>query len=303
MAEIILKTNQLTKSYKHQHALDNVTVTVRRGMIYGLIGENGAGKSTFMRAVMGLIHPTSGELSLFGGHTRKELLDARRKIGQSIETPALYLDLTGKQNMQIQVAYGGVSERQIEELLALVNLNSAEKKKVKNYSLGMKQRLAIAMALVTNPELLILDEPMNGLDPLGIVEVRELLKKLVTEKGLTVILSSHLLSELSEIATHYGIIHNGKLIKEMSKEQLETETKKYITLCVDNPEQAIVVFNQLAIQNYRLVDTGTFRIFDHNEQISQINKALVQQDIAVTKIDVVNQTLENYFMDLIGGAQ
>jgi ABC-2 type transport system ATP-binding protein len=177
-------------------------------MIYGLIGENGAGKSTFMRAVMGLIHSTSGELSLFGGHTRKELLDARRKIGQSIETPALYLDLTGKQNMQIQVAYGGVSERQIEDLLALVNLNSAEKKKVKNYSLGMKQRLAIAMALVTNPELLILDEPMNGLDPLGIVEIRELLKKLVTEKGLTVILSSHLLSELSEIATHYGIIHN-----------------------------------------------------------------------------------------------
>ena len=196
-------------------------------MIYGLIGENGAGKSTFMRTIMGLISIDEGSIELFG---TTDLQAARRRMGQSIETPALYPELTARDNLRIQAANGGVSDREIEDLLKMMRLENTGKKKAKNFSLGMRQRLAIANALITNPEFLILDEPTNGMDPAGMAEMREIIQRLVKERGITVLLSSHLLDELSQIATHYGILHEGHLIKELSKEELAQESRQFIKL-------------------------------------------------------------------------
>ncbi|HAX1488458.1 TPA: ATP-binding cassette domain-containing protein, partial [Enterococcus faecium] len=209
--ETVLKATGITKKYGAAKALDKVSIEIKRGMIYGLIGENGAGKSTFMRTIMGLISIDEGSIELFG---TTDLQAARRRMGQSIETPALYPELTARDNLRIQAANGGVSDREIEDLLKMMRLENTGKKKAKNFSLGMRQRLAIANALITNPEFLILDEPTNGMDPAGMAEMREIIQRLVKERGITVLLSSHLLDELSQIATHYGILHEGHLIKE-----------------------------------------------------------------------------------------
>ncbi|HWO98933.1 MAG TPA: ATP-binding cassette domain-containing protein [Bacillus sp. (in: firmicutes)] len=301
MSETILKATNISKIYGKHKALDKVSIEIKRGMIYGLIGENGAGKSTFMRIIMGLITIDEGAIELFGETGMKGLQYARRKMGQSIETPALYPELTARENLQVQAANGGVSEREIDELLRLMNLGNTGKKKAKNFSLGMRQRLAIASTLITNPEFLILDEPTNGLDPSGIVEMREIIQRLVTERGITVLLSSHLLDELSQVATHYGILHDGKLISELSKEELARETRQYIELETSEVQKAVVVLDELGIRDYEVINGTEINIYEHLDNVSTINRSLVLSNVNVSRIGTTRQKLEDYFLQLIGG--
>src|SRR5690606_13577826 len=301
MSDTILKATNVSKIYGKHRALDKVSIEIKRGMIYGLIGENGAGKSTFMRTVMGLITIDEGSIELFGETGTKGLQRARRKMGQSIETPALYPELTARDNLRVQAANGGVSDREIDDLLQLMNISNTGKKKAKNFSLGMRQRLAIASTLITNPEFLILDEPTNGLDPSGIVEMREIIQRLVTERGITVLLSSHLLDELSQLATHYGILHEGKLIREFSKEELARETRRYIELETTEVEHAIVVLDELGIKDYQVVNGTEINIYERLDDVAAINRSLVLAKVNVSRIGTTRQKLEDYFLQLTGG--
>lgn len=301
MSETILKATNISKVYGKHKALDKVSVEIKRGMIYGLIGENGAGKSTFMRVIMGLISIDEGQIELFGESGATGLQRARRKMGQSIETPALYPELTARENLRVQAANGGVNEREIDDLLRLMNLENTGKKKAKNFSLGMRQRLAIASALITHPEFLILDEPTNGLDPSGIVEMREIIGRLVTERGMTVLLSSHLLDELSQVATHYGILHHGKLISEFSREELADQTRQYIELETPEVQAAVVVLNELGIRDYEVVSERGINIYERLDDAAAINRSLVLADVDVTRIGATRQKLEDYFLQLTGG--
>lgn len=301
MSETILKTTGISKLYGRHKALNKVSIEIKRGMIYGLIGENGAGKSTFMRTIMGLISVDEGDIELFGENGTKGLQRARRKMGQSIETPALYQELTARENLQVQAANGGVSNREIEELLHLMNLSNTGKKKAKNFSLGMRQRLAIASALMTNPEFLILDEPTNGLDPSGIVEMRETIHRLVNERGITVLLSSHLLDELSQIATHYGILHEGKLISEFSRDQLASATRQYIELEAAEVHNAVVILDELGIKDYEVINETKISIYERLDEVAFINRSLVLANIDVLRIGTTRQKLEDYFLQLTGG--
>lgn len=303
MPETILKATNISKIYGKHKALDKVSIEIKRGMIYGLIGENGAGKSTFMRAIMGLITIDEGDIELFGETGMKGLQHARRKMGQSIETPALYPELTAQENLKVQAANGGVSEREIDDLLRLMNLKNTGKKKAKNFSLGMRQRLAIASTLITNPEFLILDEPTNGLDPSGIVEMREIIQRLVKERGITVLLSSHLLDELSQVATHYGILHDGKLINELSKEELARETRQYIELETAEVQKAVVVLDEFGIRDYEVINGTEINIYEHLDDVAAINRSLVLANVNVSRIGTTRQKLEDYFLQLTGGTR
>jgi len=301
MSETILKATNVSKIYGKDKVLDKVSIEIKRGMIYGLIGENGAGKSTFMRTIMGLISIDEGDIELFGKTGIKGLQQARRKMGQSIETPALYPELTARGNLRVQAANGGVSEREIDDLLYLMNLSHTGKKKAKNFSLGMRQRLAIASTLITNPEFLILDEPTNGLDPSGIVEMREIIQRLVKERGITVLLSSHLLDELSQIATHYGILHDGELINELSKEELARETRQYIELETTEVQKAVVVIEEIEIQDYEVINGTEINIYERLDDVAFINQSLVLANVKISRIGTTRQKLEDYFLQLTGG--
>lgn len=296
--ETVLKATGITKKYGAAKALDKVSIKIKRGMIYGLIGENGAGKSTFMRTIMGLISIDEGSIELFG---TTDLQAARRRMGQSIETPALYPELTARDNLRIQAANGGVSDREIEDLLKMMRLENTGKKKAKNFSLGMRQRLAIANALITNPEFLILDEPTNGMDPAGMAEMREIIQRLVKERGITVLLSSHLLDELSQIATHYGILHEGHLIKELSKEELAQESRQFIKIDTSATEQAVTVLDSLGYRDYFVQSSRVIQFFEGIDQVAAINQALVEAKVPVDGIHLVGQKLEDYFLQLTGG--
>lgn len=296
--ETVLKATGITKKYGAAKALDKVSIEIKRGMIYGLIGENGAGKSTFMRTIMGLISIDEGSIELFG---TTDLQAARRRMGQSIETPALYPELTARDNLRIQAANGGVSDREIEDLLKMMRLENTGKKKAKNFSLGMRQRLAIANALITNPEFLILDEPTNGMDPAGMAEMREIIQRLVKERGITVLLSSHLLDELSQIATHYGILHEGHLIKELSKEELAQEYRQFIKIDTSATEQAVTVLDSLGYRDYFVQSSRVIQLFEGIDQVAAINQALVEAKVPVDGIHLVGQKLEDYFLQLTGG--
>lgn len=296
--ETVLKATGITKKYGAAKALDKVSIEIKRGMIYGLIGENGAGKSTFMRTIMGLISIDEGSIELFG---TTDLQAARRRMGQSIETPALYPELTARDNLRIQAANGGVSDREIEDLLKMMRLENTGKKKAKNFSLGMRQRLAIANALITNPEFLILDEPTNGMDPAGMAEMREIIQRLVKERVITVLLSSHLLDELSQIATHYGILHEGHLIKELSKEELAQESRQFIKIDTSATEQAVTVLDSLGYRDYFVQSSRVIQLFEGIDQVAAINQALVEAKVPVDGIHLVGQKLEDYFLQLTGG--
>ncbi|EGP4943637.1 ATP-binding cassette domain-containing protein [Enterococcus faecium] len=296
--ETVLKATGITKKYGAAKALDKVSIEIKRGMIYGLIGENGAGKSTFMRTIMGLISIDEGSIELFG---TTDLQAARRRMGQSIETPALYPELTARDNLRIQAANGGVSDREIEDLLKMMRLENTGKKKAKNFSLGMRQRLAIANALITNPEFLILDEPTNGMDPAGMAEMREIIQRLVKERGITVLLSSHLLDELSQIATHYGILHEGHLIQELSKEELAQESRQFIKIDTSATEQAVTVLDSLGYRDYFVQSSRVIQLFEGIDQVAAINQALVEAKVPVDGIHLVGQKLEDYFLQLTGG--
>lgn len=301
--DYVVSTKGLTKVYGKHTAVDNVSLHIKRGEIYGFIGRNGAGKTTFMKMVTGLSTPTSGEIGLFGS-TGEAVKKQTERVGNLIEEPGLYPQLTGYQNLKCKcLALGIHKQGYIEELLAKVGLETAGKKKVKKYSLGMRQRLGIAMALVGGPDLLILDEPINGLDPQGIAEVRDILLKLRDEQNMTIMISSHILEELYKIADTFGIINKGKLIQELSKEELTAKCSDFIELKCDDTSKACPVIENMGIKNYKVIGNDTIHIYEQLDNLGTLNKALANADVMVSLLNIVQEKLENYFLELVGGEE
>lgn len=298
----LLETKSLTKEYGRHKAVDNVSIHIRQGDIYGLIGRNGAGKTTLLKMISGLAAPTQGGFSLFG----KEGNGAYRymsRVGTLIESPGIYPNMTAAQNLKLKCLAMGVRKKGvIPELLETVGLSQAGRKKVKNFSLGMKQRLGIALALVGDPDLVILDEPINGLDPQGIAEIRETLSRLNQERNITLIISSHILEELSKIATRYGIIHDGVLLQELSREELLARCSERIELKTSDTRRACVVLDDMGISQYKVVDADTIHIFERLNDGGQITMELAKHDIQTMGITVKNEALEDYYLNLTGGA-
>ena len=303
MNEVILKSYNITKKYGNQVAVNNVNMTIRKGEIYGFIGQNGAGKTTLIRLITGLIHKTGGEIELLGATGENELNKSRTMVGSLIETPSFYTNMTARENLEVSRLVRNIPGKKcIDEVLELVGLKDVEKKKVKNFSLGMRQRLGIANALMGNPKLLILDEPINGLDPMGIVEIRELLKKINKEKDMTILISSHILSELSELATTYGIISNGKLIEEITAEELAEKCRQYIDLKVDDTSRAVTLLErELGISDYEVLEDKKIKVFSNLENVGEVNSILSKSGVIVQSISIKGENLEEYFMNKIGG--
>lgn len=295
----VVRTMSLSKKYQGKNAVDHVTMTVKQGAIYGFIGRNGAGKSTTLKMLCGLAKPTSGDIQIFG--TTLQNTVTRKRIGMLIEQAGVYPNFTAYENMKLKANYLGVidPDLKIRELLALFHLEEQKKKKIKQFSMGMKQRLGIAMALLGNPDLLILDEPINGLDPEGILEIRQMLKRFNEENRITMIISSHILGELSKIATDYGIIKDGKLIEQISAKELEAKCNDYIHLKTPDTKRAVVALEEkLGIRHYEIRPDGEIRIYERNNQIS---KVLLEQGIVVEELFRHQQDLERYFLELMGG--
>ena len=300
--EFVLETKSLEKKYKHYTALNGLTMKIPKGSIYGFVGRNGAGKTTLIRLICGLQEPTEGELFLYGIPSKdKKINNVRRRIGAVVETPAIYLDMTAEENIKEQYLVKGLpSYDGIQELLEMVRLEKAGTKKARNFSLGMKQRLAIAIALVGNPDFLILDEPTNGLDPQGIIEIRELILKLNREKGITVLISSHILDELAKIATYYGFIDNGRIIREMSSNDLLSHCRKKTILKISNVKAFIVILDRLSL-DYKVEDEQTVSIFSE-VSVSKLVKEAEKTNNEIYSIKEREESLESFFLNLIGGS-
>ncbi|MDO5156969.1 MAG: ABC transporter ATP-binding protein [Eubacteriales bacterium] len=305
MEEIVLKTNALVKKYGRFVALDNVSVEIKKGHIYGFMGQNGAGKSTFMKAVAGLTVPSSGEISLFGKSDVTGLSEARKKLGVMIEQPALFPNYRVKRNVEMRrILSGNPDKSMTDQMVELVGLSDVADKKAKKLSMGMKQRLGIAMALVGNPKLLILDEPVNGLDPENIIALRKLLQKLSEEKEITIFISSHILSELYLLATDYIMIHQGRIIETLSHEQLEEKCKKYICVKTDQVSVALTHLDKLmSSEYYKVVSDDTIRVFKDSSEAENISKLFSENGIVLKELSFKEQSLEEYFMSVIGGAK
>lgn len=301
MTEIICQTKDLCKNYKNVHVLENVNLSIKRSEIYGLIGENGAGKSTLIRILTGLAFKSSGGINLFGKTERLQC--ERAKIGCTVEMPALYKDMTAEQNLEIQRVQRGIPNKKcISKTLELVGLDNTNEKKVNNFSLGMKQRLSLAIALLGEPEFLILDEPVNGLDPTGIIELREMLKKLTKENHVTILISSHILSELNQLATCYGFLHHGKLLRQITAAQLGEECRRHIKLKTDDTKRAATIIEEyLKIKNFSVYPDNYIRIYEKLEEIHSISKTLFSNGIIVEELSIQGEDLETYFENLIGG--
>lgn len=301
MSEMLLQTRALTKQYGRHRAVDQVSMHIKKGAIYGFIGRNGAGKTTTLRMISGLASPTAGEVELFGCRGR-DLSRIRSRVGCLIEGPGLYGSMSARDNLKMKCMLLGVYKRGYEEeLLDIVGLGGVGKKPVKRYSLGMKQRLGIALALVGEPDLLVLDEPINGLDPQGIAEVRDTVLKLNRERNMTILISSHILEELSKIATDYGIIHNGTLLQELTNEELMEKCSERLEVTLDDPERAVPVMDRLGIKRYQVADREHIYIFERLEESAALNMAFAKAGIPVRGISVTNEELETYFLKLTGG--
>lgn len=301
MSELLLQTRALTKQYGRHRAVDQVSMHIKKGAIYGFIGRNGAGKTTTLRMISGLASPTAGEIELFGCRGR-DLSRIRSRVGCLIEGPGLYGSMSARDNLKMKSMLLGVYKRGYEEeLLDIVGLGGVGKKPVKRYSLGMKQRLGIALALVGEPDLLVLDEPINGLDPQGIAEVRDTVLKLNRERNMTILISSHILEELSKIATDYGIIHNGTLLQELTNEELMEKCSERLEVTLDDPERAVPVMDRLGIKRYQVADREHIYIFERLEESAALNMAFAKAGIPVRGISVTNEELETYFLKLTGG--
>lgn len=297
MGEIVLKTSSLTKYFKRECAVNNVNMTIHEGDIYGLIGKNGAGKTTLMRLITGMAVANSGEIELFG---MKDVINARKYIGNSIENPAIFSNMSAYDNLKFyNKMYGIKSDKNIYSLLKKVRLDANDKKIVDKYSLGMKQRLAIAIALINNPKFLVLDEPINGLDPEGIGEIRRLLLDLNND-GITILISSHILLELDKLATRYGIMDNGKLVKELTKNEYKQVNMDGISIKVDNIDRAInILRDRFNIRNVR-IDGEHINIYGCMDISDKINKELTLGDVLVKEIKPLERDLEEVFMDYVG---
>lgn len=298
----ILETKNLTKKYKNAQALDGINIKLEKGNIYGFVGQNGAGKTTLIRLITGLSFPTSGELYLFGQTGEKELQEQRKRIGCMVETPALYPNMTAYQNLEIQRIQRGIPDKKIiKDTLELVGLKDTGKKNAKDFSLGMKQRLGIAIALINDPEFLILDEPVNGLDPVGIVEIRKLIKRLNKEKGMTILISSHILEELYQTADHYIVISHGVILETLTQEELNEKCKKHIAINVDDVSLASVILEEeLHTRNYQIMPDKTIRLYDYLEDIKSVSIALSKNNLIITGISLAGDSLEDYFIRRIG---
>ncbi|MCL2438647.1 MAG: ATP-binding cassette domain-containing protein [Coriobacteriia bacterium] len=300
----VLETRGLTKIYGGAAAVDNVSLTIEKGDIYGLIGQNGAGKTTFMRMVTSLAHPDSGEIELFGKADDAGLQAARKRMGSVIEHPALYPNLTAKQNLEYYRIQRGIPNKgAVQQSLEFVGLTNTGKKKFKDFSMGMKQRLALALTLMSKPDFIILDEPINGLDPIGIVEIRELIKSL-SNSGVTILLSSHILTELSQIATKYAFIHDGRLVKNLTHAQLQEECKRALSLSVDDvAKTAALLETNLGITDYKQVSATELRVYELLDKVPEITHLLTSEGIRVSAAHEVGDSLEDYYQKIIGGAQ
>jgi ABC-2 type transport system ATP-binding protein len=301
--EVILSTKNLTKKYNSTFAVNNINLEVKQGEIYGLVGKNGAGKTTLLRLITGQAFATEGDVALFGETTPDGLSKGRRRIGSIIEVPSFYNNMTAEQNLEYYRIQRGIPGKNcVSEVLNEVGLTSAGKKKYKSFSLGMKQRLGLALALMNKPELLLLDEPINGLDPFGIVEIRNLLLRLNHEKNITILISSHILSELSNLVTYYGFIDKGQLVKQVSSEALSKECNRYLELKVDKVEvMTALLESKLGCTSYQVTPDYSIHIFDYMDQPSKISSLAVNNGVGLYSIMTKEINLENYFIQLVGG--
>ena len=299
--DYVLQTDNLTKRYRGFQALKGLNMHVPRGAIYGFVGKNGAGKTTLMRLICGLQKPTSGSFALYGvRHDSVDIVGARRRMGAVVETPAIYADMTAEDNLKQQYLILGLpSFEGIPDLLKLVGLEDVGKKKVKRFSLGMKQRLGIAVALAGDPDFLVLDEPVNGLDPQGIVEMREMLLRLNRERQITVLISSHILDELSRLATHYGIIDHGRMVREMSADELETACRKCVRVEVSDTSALARVLDAMELE-YRIVSDTAADVFA-KVNVTRLTLALANENCEVLAMNERDESLESYFISLVGG--
>lgn len=299
MSNTVLEIQNLNKSYKNKTAVQNVCLSIEKGHICGLIGPNGAGKTTIMRILAGISRADSGELKFFGS---EDLDSQRERMSFMIEAPMIDHRMTAKQNFQyVRYVRGVADEKRIDEVLRFVGLADTEGKRVGRFSLGMKQRLGIGMALISSPEILILDEPINGLDPEGIVDIRLMLKKLAEEKGVSILISSHILSELSELCTDFAIIHNGHLVERLSAEELAAKCKNHITLkTTDTEKTAAVLETALGIHGYKVLPNDEIYIYEMLDKIERISKAITDNGLVLTKLTVEGESLEDYYMSKVG---
>ena len=299
--EYVLTTSGLSKRYGKFQALDDLSMHIPKGAIYGFVGRNGAGKTTLIRLICGLQEPTQGAYSIYGiDYTDKSISKSRRRMGAVVETPSIYLDMTAVDNLKQQALILGLpSYDSIPEILKLVGLDNTGKKRVRNFSLGMKQRLGIAVALMGNPDFLVLDEPVNGLDPQGIIEIRELILKLNKEKQITVLISSHILDELSRLATHYGFIDKGRLVKEISASELEAACRKCIKVEVTDTKALVRVLDAEGLE-YEIISDTIANIYG-KVNLSQLVLALAKEECELISSHEQDESLENYFINLVGG--
>lgn len=301
--DYVLRTNALCKKYKDFKALDGLSMNVPKGAIYGFVGKNGAGKTTLIRLICGLQEPASGDYMLYGRkHTDKDITKSRRRMGAVVETPSIYLDMTAENNLKQQYRILGLpSFDGLTEILKLVGLDHTGNKKAKNFSFGMRQRLGIAIALAGDPDFLILDEPANGLDPQGIIEIRELILKLNRERQITVLISSHILDELSKLATHYGFIDSGRLVKEMSAKELEAACRKCVRMEVSDTKALARVLDGMKI-DYTIMANQTVDVYG-KVRVSSLTAALAKENCEVISMLERDESLESYYISLIGGGK
>ena len=299
--EYVLKTNALSKTYKNFKALNGLTMSVPKGAIYGFVGKNGAGKTTLIRLICGLQEPTSGDYSLYGiKNSEKKILKSRRRMGAVVETPSIYMGLSAIDNLKEQYRVLGLpSYDDIPNLLKLVGLENTGNKKAKNFSLGMRQRLGIAIALAGDPDFLVLDEPVNGLDPQGIIEMRELILKLNREHQITVLISSHILDELSRLATHYGFIDGGRMVKEISAAELKAVCRKCVRLEVTNVQTLARVLEEMEI-DYNIISDKIADVFT-KVNVSKLASVLSKENCELISVQERDESLESYYMNLVGG--
>lgn len=301
--DCVLQTIGITKAYEHTLALDHVSVTIEKGGIYGFVGQNGAGKTTFMRVVSGLSFPDEGEIKLFGISGKKALAEQRKRMGCIIETPSFYSYMNAYENMEaMRITRGIPSKRAAERALEIVGLSDTGSKKIRDFSMGMKQRLGIATVLLGEPEFLMLDEPTNGLDPVSIVEIRELLLRLAVEKQITILISSHILSELYNLATNYIILHQGRILQEITKAQLDERCKKHISIHVnDVPLAAAILERTLHTRNYKVMPDNSITLYDFIDDVQKVITVFSEKQLVIKNITVAGDSLENYFINVIGG--
>ena len=296
--EYVIETHEVSKKYKTRYAVNKVSIRVKKGAIYGLIGRNGAGKTSLIKMLVGLSSKDEGTIKLFG---EEDNLKMRSRIGCSIENPCLYPKMSAYENLEYYRKLFGILDKDIvDKTLQIIGLDNVGNKKTRNFSLGMKQRLALGIALLGNPDVLILDEPLNGLDPTGIRELRELFLKLNREKGVTIIISSHILGELSRVATDYGVIDKGTLVEQFSKEELEHRCRRCIKIkSLDTTKVCAILETKLKTKEYDVLQDGTVRLFEYIEEPEKVNRVLFEHGASIQSFGAVSEDLEDYFMQLM----